>query len=111
MPGVHSERLRATRALVATTATWTKGAYARTASGRKTDFDRPDAVQFCAMGALKRVVVRDVISIGTTAAYLRSPAGETGYLFVVWHDRPETAHDEVLARVDWAIAQAEAEGT
>ena len=43
------------RALVADHKTWTKNTFARTASGKMTRSDAPNAVRFCALGALRKV--------------------------------------------------------
>ncbi len=36
---------------------WVKGAYATDAKGKTTDIDRPEAINFCAVGAMRRATL------------------------------------------------------
>lgn len=51
----EKERLIAARELISDPAKWTTGYYARTANGQCTNSENPDAVCWCAFGALWKV--------------------------------------------------------
>lgn len=66
-----TKALVAARAVLDDVGNWTTGAMARDASGIRTTFDDPNAVCFCAWGALRKVLP------GATAHVAATADGET----------------------------------
>ena len=97
--------LTATRVLIAEPARWTKGAYARNRNGDEIEHDRPGAVCWCLVGALKKA--------GHFTWDLEIPADVTACLRkvgvrsqTIWNDAKRRTHAQVVAMLDRAIANA-----
>lgn len=99
--------LREARALIEDPARWTQGASARTADGRETFAACPDAVQWCAAGA-----VRKVSDFPGSANHARANALLGAQARAIGHTTPAVndalGHTAVLQMFDAAIAAAEA---
>jgi hypothetical protein len=93
------EILKGARELLSDPARWTQGHAARTAAGRKTSYQDPDAVCYCPWGALRLVG-----GLGADLVVL-SLGFEGTSEFFAWNDAPERTHTEVLARFDKAVAR------
>lgn len=100
-----AEILRAARAKIDTPEKWTRGAYARTKSGRIVGPECASAVHLCAVGAVTAaaspaMTVDDALVV--LARELPSAGGITNF-----NDHPGTTHADILALFDRAIAAAE----
>jgi len=109
MAGIHSDRLRAAKALISRPEAWTKHTNARDAQGKKIASRNPAAVCFCGFGALMRVNPEKTAKRDQTYFYLKRIVPDR-LDYVEWQDAPERTHDEVMNVFSRAIAQAEAEG-
>jgi hypothetical protein len=79
---------------------WTQGCYARLADGETTGSFNPDAVCWCALGAIQKTGGgRDAFS----ALYDMMPADG---LVSPWNDAPERTQAEVVAKLREAAANA-----
>lgn len=105
-----AQLLKAARKLLTPPDAWIKGAYARTQYGTKVYSDDSSAAQFCIAGALIRPVrtAKDYAAYRDASALLRATAGSSS--IVAFNDRPDTAHEDVLTALDWAIGVEEAGG-
>lgn len=108
-----AEQLRAAKALIDTPERWTKKVFARNAAGFGVDVDNPDAVCFCSLGAIAKVVDHDPrevwigCGIELPRNYLEQAAG--GFRFVTdINDDHDTTHADIMKLFDDAIALAEA---
>lgn len=92
---------------------WTRGSYARTASGLPVaDSHRPDAVAFCSVGVIRHVTGNDLnlnsrcqVILEKTAKsfvddwYYRLPSKErekTQPTLPCWQDHPATKHEDIV---------------
>jgi hypothetical protein len=100
-----SEILRAARAKIATPERWTKGQFARDATGYWVSYDNSDAVGWCAEGAVYAVLLGHVKADDLFVFLDRASGGNTPF----FNDAPSTTHADVMAMFDRAIALAEAE--
>ena len=104
----EKELLVKARALIENPKTWIQGHGAEDSAGLEIAAVSPDAVSFCAIGALDRACFNlrvGFCSIVATAALQRLDGmvdNELGF----WNDALGRTHDEVLAAFDRAIADA-----
>ncbi|MDB5542846.1 MAG: hypothetical protein JWQ89_4573 [Devosia sp.] len=103
--------LRAVRARLATPDKWTKGALARKADGNAVNPHDQDAVCWCLSGAM--LVEAEELGEGSISGFenviYRTTHEITGsFDYVLWQDRDNRTHAEVLALIDRAIQLAEA---
>lgn len=99
-----SARLRAARKLIADPSKWTKGWFARDAKGVMASLDDPQAVCFCAIGAIAATSATD----SETVQALTRQAMARGFASVPdFNDHETTSHADVLALFDAAIAERE----
>lgn len=101
-----AEMLRAARALIDTPEKWTQRQFAKDAAGHTIDFVNPDAVCFCACGALRRLHGINGRVERVLADAMSSPSGEVAAVRIVNFNDTHT-HAEVLAAFDRAIEEAE----
>ena len=100
----EADKLHAARALIEDPGRWCKWAHARTKYEHKTGIYQPDAVKFCAEGALMVVTGDDALHY--PAEFLDKAAMERGFFsFIELNDK--TNHAAVLAMFDRAIQLAE----
>ena len=90
-----ADELRAARDLIKTPAQWTKEVFARDAKGVPVDSQSPDAVCFCAEGALEHVDAHAEASEAIEAVVKCK--------IVEFNERPKTTHKAVLRAFDTAI--------
>ena len=105
------EILRSARALIDAPEKWTKGTEARDAHGFRVRFESPDAVCFCAVGALLGALHRAGNDDDGECVALRRlrKALPIGFADVVsLNDHPDTTHADIMAVFDRAIAAEEA---
>jgi hypothetical protein len=103
------ELLLAARTLIQTPNDWTKGVNARDAAGEPVEEYHPNAVCYCALGA---VDITDFRNGADSREYWRSvdalnaavPAPYQHWEVHEYQDLPETTHADVLALFDRAIA-------
>ena len=109
------EILVAARKLIEKEENWTKGGYARNSKGLLVaDCTGPEAVCWCALGALRNVTKTGPLdySVGAGARFeaivklLELIPRYDG--LAEWQDEPERTHAEVLALFDKAISNCEA---
>lgn len=82
--------------LIADPAHWCRGVTARDADGRKVEASSPDAVAFCALGALYRVVGLNG-SVDGVATALYNTIAKRGFTNIgQFNDSPRTTHADVL---------------
>ncbi len=79
MAGIHSDRLRAAKALISKPEAWTQHSDARDAQRRKVSVRSPAAVCFCGYGALIRVTPRNAMKSYQTSLYLNRLVPRSGY--------------------------------
>ena len=101
------EILIAARAKIEAPERWTKGAFARSARGRKVRLDGGKARCWCMLGALQEVEMspirfRQAWALLVPAISVPDSISEV----VLWNDAPERTHAEVLAAFDRAIELA-----
>lgn len=106
-----SNILRNARQVIATENQWTQGRYARTRAGSPVTHQDPDAVCFCAVGALRRAEPDHTDAREAAARFLflavndgRKPADHIQ--IPVFNDNPKTEHADVIRAYDRAIALA-----
>lgn len=101
--------LKDARELLSDEKRWTKGMWARTAAMMPTDSKSEDAVCWCAMGALCRVIDydRDASEFRMATAYLTEALPPSWWGVSVFNDAKATTHADLLAMFDRAIAKAE----
>lgn len=94
------EDLKAARAVIEKPEAWTKGKWARTKGGQGVSWDSPEAVCFCAEGAIRLTVPydREVVTQSSLLGHY--------YMLAAFNDDPETTHAEILALFDNAILKA-----
>jgi len=109
MAGIHSDLLRAAKALISKPEAWTQHYFARDESRKVVSAYSPEAVCFCGYGALKRVMHGSTDDLVETSFYLNH-AVRTQKSYGHWQDKPQRTHDEVMAVFDQAITQAEKDG-
>lgn len=97
--------LKAARKILAAKKRWTQGTEARTPDGFTTNARDPNAVCFCAMGAMFKAA--DDLCLPTPRFYALKQASPDGSI-VSFNDRDTTTHKDVRAWFDRAIAQATA---
>lgn len=110
-----SEFLKNAKALINTPDKWTKRAYARDAGGNSVSEDSPDAVCFCSVGALDKLVRAEpstdvkVYQIRNIAHSILDAAAKEldgeGSNAMGLNDSA-VSHSEVMAMFDLAIAKA-----
>ena len=96
------EILRAARELISDPARWTRGKYGATATGNHVRGDDPQAIRWCAYGAIEKVV-------GNSSWDAEMILSEAAHPHVVIHINDELGHAAVLDLYDRAIALAEQE--
>lgn len=109
MPNTQlGDDLRSARALIEKPEAWTKGELARNASGSPTSSKAPDAVCFCAEGAVRRAVPDNHRFAYACDALVDVTASEADIFIPVSaiNDDPNTTHADILALFDRAIAKA-----
>lgn len=94
--------LRRGRERIATPDKWTKGAAARTSTGRRCMETSPRAVCWCMIGAINA----ELGGLGWRAVEPAREALGVGYV-PRFNDNPATTHADVLAAFDRAIAKLE----
>jgi hypothetical protein len=99
-----ADKLREAKALVAKG--WTRGDWAKDAQGEPVFEREPEAVCWCASGALFAASEAGFASAGVLHDVF-SQANEIETISV-WNDAPERTQSEVLAAFDKAIELAEA---
>lgn len=98
------ELLIATRALIERPGSWTKNSVARKPGGSKTTATDPNAVKWCAFGALRKVFSGpDKPTWGEAYIFLCDAAGID---LVAFNDAGVRTHSEVIAVFDRAIERA-----
>lgn len=100
------EALIAARALIADEANWTRQVCARNAAGDAVFATSPDAVCFCAIGAVQRAVNYNILSDNNFNEYVFARNAlevRTGIAASAFNDTH--THSEVLAMFDKAIQQ------
>src|SRR5438128_2331837 len=98
------ELLRNARALIAAPSNWTVNCYARDAYNQKVEYHSPEAISFCALGALNRAY-QEATNSCCAHPDLLSTDGVLHAQLGVFNDAH--THQEVLALYDRAIALAE----
>lgn len=98
--------LKEARALISDEKNWTQGAYARDTIGREVRVLGPEAMCFCALGALEKIMLGGAM---WSASYMlmKKEAGDDCLAVSDFNDTHN--HAEVLALFDRAIARAESE--
>lgn len=100
------ETLRAARELIAKPGGWTQEFFARNASGERTNKFGPDAVCFCAYGAIDRAAGHSFSE--ADRRFMEALFDATGRDDVAdWNDAPGRTQAEVVALFDKAIAAEE----
>lgn len=99
------EILKGARELIATPDKWTQGAGSRDADGVARNFDDPAVTCRCLYIAIG--ILADHDSQGQLDAFWALGFREQAHV-VGWNDDKDRTHDEVLARLDAAIASEEA---
>lgn len=94
------EILIAARALIAAPEGWTQGEYARDADGCAVDPDNPDAVCFCALGAIERACERGIDGDEAIQAIQRIVGLVAGFNDTHTHAAVVAMFDEAIARLD-----------
>jgi len=97
--------LTAARELLSDPVRWTKGRMARDAAGERAYSRSPEAVCWCAAGALNKVSS----AWGVQEAQGILFASVSGKGIAAFNDDPTTTHADILAAFDRAIAAAKAE--
>ena len=104
------EILIAARAKIEAPERWTKGAYARHASGRPAGPEIGNADCWCIVGAVTAVMgIKAGCLDAAICRMLSDAAGIEAYAedITEWNDAPGRTHAEVLATFDRAIAAAD----
>lgn len=100
------EVLIAARNLIASPAAWTKGVMARREDGRGADVKGPEAVCWCALGAIRRCCTTGQEEFEANDRLVDElPSGD--YCIAEFNDRKSTSHAVMLSIFDAAIAKAE----
>jgi hypothetical protein len=91
---------------------WTQRTYARDLHGAPTDYRGPNAVCFCALGAVNRSADDDETAPSSWAIHVGQAAARVVGTYVdapvaSWNDRPGRTHAEVVAAFDATIAACE----
>jgi hypothetical protein len=95
--------LRAAKSLIATPETWCRGASARNGRGNRVAVESPNAVQFCATGAVIKIVRGDAAEFFGPFHVLEWSAPNWSITeFNDFH-----SHSEVMAAFDRAIKRCE----
>jgi hypothetical protein len=89
------------RKLIEAPERWTKGAMARNSVGARVSAYAPDAICFCAQGALKKASDWDDHLSQAALRLNRAITIPVGY--ITYNDEPETTHADILALFDRAI--------
>lgn len=92
--------------IIATPDKWTKGSFARDINQVSTSADEPDAVCWCALGAIQKATKNSKAS-ADASLYLVS-AVET--IVPIFNDYSSTTHDEVMEKFMTAAFLALANG-
>ena len=100
--------LKAARELLSTPERWTKGWSARDAAGNRLATTDPDAVCWCAGGAVERITGGSTQSGGKAEIVLAIVLPDKAICLGLWNDAPSTTHADILALYDRAIALEEA---
>lgn len=88
---------------------WTQGTGARDSFGRSVSIDAPDAVTFCAIGALTKVTGANSLRVIHNHRLLLERAG-AGTGITNWNDSTKRTKEEVIAVFKKAIELAHLEG-
>jgi hypothetical protein len=99
------ELLIASRARIANG--WTQNVPARTANGDPTRSNSPNAVSFCAVGALRAEFPPGRAALTASAALIAALPERNRFSLFLFNDHPNTTQDDVLALYDHAILEAE----
>ena len=105
---LDTEVLARARALVANPDTWTQGATARDARGRRVEPEDDEAVRFCLIGALHRACAEVVAPLGVynrASARLEAASFALGKRGAVSIVNDTEGHAGALALIDAAIQQ------
>lgn len=110
-PTKPSEALRAARDLLTPEGAWTQGASARTEDGIMLHDPRSEeAICWCSLGALRRVVDDPVVYDGARSALRQATGGGTRGMLSVWNDSPHRTQADIVHTFSSAIALAEEAG-
>lgn len=86
---------------------WNKGCYAKTSDGTKTDGRDPEAVTFCTVGAVQKVVGPHTLLFLDVVCHLNRFS--TGQTITVYNDDPQTTHEDIILLLKNALYQAREE--
>lgn len=102
--------LHAAHLMLADVRRWTKGSNGRDQFGQPVSALSPDAVCFCAQGAVQFFMGGELTSCLSALEALDRvvPPEKRCGLFMDFNDKPETTHDDVLTAFRLAIEQASA---
>lgn len=104
------EMLTKARGLISQEEKWTQGAFARDHKGEAVNEYETGAVQFCALGALNRIEYDTRAEDPAVSVAVKSlRAAISGRRLMTFNDDFQTAHADVMAAFDRAIALAEEE--
>lgn len=101
--------LRKTRELLSEPVRWTRGAYARDASGADVPYDEQAATCWCLSGAVDLAGQGQSIAAARARDYIRVAIDSDDDSMVTiptFNDDPGRTHADVLAAIDRAIALA-----
>lgn len=104
--------LQEARAILAKRGAWTQKHLARTEWGSSIDPQHPDAVQFCAIGALCKVANPSEVDLARKFLMKCAPSKYQSSLMNIeqYNDRFSTKKKDIMKLYDCAIETAEAAG-
>lgn len=86
---------------------WTQKVHARTADGKQRMWDAPDAVSWCAYGAIRAEAIGEITANEARLALARRVNPDMDAV-APWNDRPERTAEDVAATMDAVAAELEA---
>ena len=95
------KNLQKVRELLADPEHWMQGYSARRANGHHTYPEDPQAVSWCLFGALRKVTSPG--RCDEELFRLKEAHGDVSTIY--WNDHPLRKHEEVVALLDWLIAE------
>lgn len=98
------ELVKAVRAKLTPPGSWIKQDFAQDDQGQGVHPRQPEASCWCLAGAAKSLGTPDAVRTLATALDF----GPGTLLMMDWNDRPQTRHQDVLDRLDKAIAELSA---